>query len=139
MAAAFALSLGLQFGAVLNPDDPRGFAWLMLLTTVGTTIVWLSVTFLTPPEPRAHLERFYARVRPGGRGWVAVTETAAREGPGWSGLADWALGCAVVYIGLFGTGQLFLGRPLRGWLLIAVALGLTAWIVGRSGSERAEV
>ena len=139
MAAAFALSVGLQLGAGLDAGDPRGFAWLMVLTTGGTTVVWVAVTFLTPPEPRAHLERFCARVRPGGRGWAAVTGATAREGPGWSGLADWALGCGVVYIGLFGTGQLLLGRPLRGWLLLVIALGLTAWIVGRSRFARSEV
>ena len=42
-------------------------------------------------------------------------------------------------MGLFGTGRLFLGQALRGWLLIAIALGLVAWIVERSGSARSEV
>jgi Na+/proline symporter len=132
MGAAFALSMLLQWGVGLDPDRPREFAWLMLLTVGGTTAVWLVVTYATPPEPVEHLRRFYARARPGGLGWEAVVGRTPGEGPGWSGLWRWALGCAVVYLGLFGTGQLFLGQPWRGWLLLAVAVGLTAWIVGRA-------
>jgi len=136
MAAALALSLALQFGAGLDPGDPRGFAWLMLLTVAGTTLAWLAVTYLTPPEPVEHLRRFYARVRPGGRGWVPVARDAAAEGPGGAGLAHWAAGCAVVYLGLFGTGQLVLGAPWRGALLLGLGLALTAWVVARTSEAR---
>ncbi|MFZ1060905.1 MAG: sodium:solute symporter family protein, partial [Candidatus Rokuibacteriota bacterium] len=68
MAGAFGLSLGLQFGAGLDVDDPRGFAWVMLLTVAGTTAVWVAVTYATPAEPLEHLQRFCAKVRPGGPG-----------------------------------------------------------------------
>jgi Na+/proline symporter len=130
MIAALVLSLGLQLGGGLDPGDARGFAWLMLLTVAGTTVAWLVVTHATAPEPLEHLKRFYARVRPGGRGWEEVAGGAEDEGPGWAGLVRWLAGCAVVYLGLFGTGQLLLGRPWRGWVAIALALGLTAWTVG---------
>ncbi len=46
--------------------------------------------------------------------------------------------CAIVYLGLFGTGQLVLGRPWRGALLVAVALVLTVWIVTRAESAEPE-
>ena len=138
MIAAFVLSLTLQFGVGLDPDSPRGFAWLMLLTVAGTTVVWLAVTFLTPPEPMEHLKRFYARVRPGGRGWEEVAGGAEEEGPGPRGLLNWVVGCAVVYLGLFGTGQLFLGRAWRGWVLIVVALALTVWVVRGATSAEAD-
>jgi Na+/proline symporter len=132
MVAAFALSLGLQLGAGWRPDDPRGFAWLMLWTVAGTTVAWLSVTWLTPPEPMEHLRRFYARVRPGGRGWAEVAGTAEAGGLAGASLLNWATGCAIVYLGLFGVGQLFLGLAWRGWLLIAVGLALTVWVVRRA-------
>jgi Na+/proline symporter len=138
MAAAFVLSLGLQFGAGLDPGDPRGFAWLMLLTVSGTTVVWLVVTYLTPPEPEAHLRRFYERVRPGGWGWKEVAGRAPEEGPGYAGLVTWAVGCAVVYLGLFGTGYLFLGRPWRGVILVGLAIVLTAWVVRRTEAVEVE-
>jgi SSS family solute:Na+ symporter len=138
MAAALVLSLGLQFGAGLDPGDPRGFAWLMLLTVSGTTEVWLVVTYLTPPEPEAHLRRFYERVRPGGWGWKEVAGRAPEEGPGYAGLVTWAVGCAVVYLGLFGTGYLFLGRPWRGVILVGLAIVLTAWVVRRTEAVEVE-
>ena len=56
----------------LNASDPHGFAWLMILTTAITTVTWLIVTFLTPPEPSAKLREFYERVRPATAGWRAV-------------------------------------------------------------------
>jgi SSS family solute:Na+ symporter len=135
MVGAFVLSLSLQFGVGLDPDSPRGFGVLMLFTVAGTTLVWLVVTYLTPPEPREHLKRFYERVRPGGWGWEEVAGHADEEGPGYAGFLQWVVGCAIVYLGLFGTGQLLLGRPWRGWLLVMIALALTAWIVSRSGAE----
>lgn len=133
-----AFSLGLQFGVGLDADSPRGFAWLMLLTVTGTTMSWLVVTHLTAPEPMEHLKRFYERVRPGGRGWVEVVGTVEEEGSGYEGLLRWAVGCAIVYLGLFGTGQLFVGRPWRGGVLILVALLLTVWVVRRSEAAETE-
>ena len=129
MAGALVLSLTLQFGVGLDPDDPHGFAWLMLGTVAGTTTIWLAVTFLTPAEPLPHLQRFYAKVAPGGPGWRAVAGEAVAPGPGLSGLFHWALGCVVVYLGLFGIGSLLLGRPARGLAFVAGALLLTGWVV----------
>ncbi|MFQ5898923.1 MAG: sodium:solute symporter family protein [Candidatus Methylomirabilia bacterium] len=131
MAGALVLSLALQFGLGLSPDDPRGFAWLMLWTVAGTTAIWLTVMFLTPAEPLPHLQRFYAKVTPGGPGWRAVAGTEPVTGPGFglSGLFDWVLGCAVVYLGLFGIGSLLLGRPGRGVAFVVAALLLTVWIL----------
>jgi hypothetical protein len=138
MAAALVLSTVLQFGVGLDAGHAHDFARLMLLTVAGTTAVWLVVTFLTPAEPVEQLRRFYARVRPGGAGWAAIAAEARKEGPGWSGLGRWAAGCAVVYLGLFGTGELFLGRAWRGGALVAIALGLTLWILARDEGRPAE-
>ena len=133
MAGAFVLSFGLQFGAGLNVDDPRGFAWVMLLTVAGTTAVWVAVTYLTPAEPLDHLQRFCAKVRPGGPGWRRVTGgEASRSGPGVRDLLHWAVGSIVVYLGLFGIGSLLLGSPGRGIVFLAAAVALTAWILGGS-------
>jgi SSS family solute:Na+ symporter len=138
MIGAFVISLSLQQWAGLDSDKPLGFAWLMLWTVAGTTAIWLIVTFLTPPEPVAQLKRFYERVRPGGWGWDEIAGSAAEEGPGYTGLLHWIAGCAIVYLGLFGTGQLMLGRPWRGALLVAGALVLTVWIVTRAESAEPE-
>lgn len=130
MGGALAFSLGLQWGVGLRVDDPHDFAWLMLLTVAGTTAVWLAVTYLTPSEPLEHLQRFCARVRPGGPGWRHITgPSASAEGPGPRDLLHWTLGCLVVYLGLFGIGALLLGSAGRGILFLTAATILTAWIV----------
>jgi SSS family solute:Na+ symporter len=128
MATAFVVSLSAQ-AVGLRGDDPRGFAWLLLLTTTVTTVVWLAVTYATAPEPPDKLREFYARVRPGGPGWRAVVPTAGRDARLGGGLLVWALGCLVVYLGLFGIGGLVLGRYWQGGVAVVAAVALTAWLV----------
>jgi len=129
MAAALVVSLAAQGLFGLGGDDPRGFAILLLVTTGLTTLVWLAVTYATAPEPLPTLEAFYRRVHPGGPGWTAVVPEASREGRLGPGLLQWAVGCAVVYLGLFGIGHLVLGRPLRGLISLVIAVALTIYLV----------
>src|SRR5262245_45456496 len=53
--------------------DPNADAWIMIIVVAITTVVWLTVTFMTKPEPAPVLEAFYRRVRPGGPGWAAIS------------------------------------------------------------------
>jgi Na+/proline symporter len=96
----------------------------ILLTVAVTSLVWLVVTFLTPPEPQSKLLEFYRRVRPGVTGWKGVARLApevpaSREG--WYNLMEWLLGCLMVYMTLFGIGKLLLGSTGLGMLFLAVA------------------
>jgi Na+/proline symporter len=95
-----------------------------LLWTVGlTTLVWLAVTWLTPPVDRDVLAAFVARVRPAGPGWPGF---APGEGPSDHlprALLSWSLGCVSVYAALFAVGSLLLGHPVRGMVLAVVAAG----------------
>jgi Na+/proline symporter len=129
MAAALVVSLVAQGFFGLSAGDPRGFAVLLLITTGITTVVWLAVTYATQPEPQTTLRAFYARVRPGGPGWRAVVPEAEGEGRLGAGLVQWAIGCVVVYLGLFGIGHVVLGRPLRGFAAVVIAIALTAYLV----------
>jgi len=129
MVTALVVSLVAQIAFGLGGDDPRDFAILLLVTTGITTVVWIAVTYATSPEPVATLRAFYGRVRPGGPGWRAVVPDAADEGGLAPGLVQWALGCLVVYLGLFGIGHAVLGRPGLGALTLAVAAALTAYLV----------
>jgi solute:Na+ symporter, SSS family len=129
MVAALVFSLVAQLGLGLSADDPRGFAKLLLTTTAATTVVWLVVTYLTAAEPADHLRAFYRRVRPGGPGWRAIVPDASADAALGAGLVQWVLGCAVVYLGLFGIGRFVLGRPAHGALAVVVALGLTWYLV----------
>jgi Na+/proline symporter len=138
MAVAFVVSLALQGWFGLSGDDPRGFAILLMTTTAVTTAAWLAVTYLTAPEPRERLREFYARVRPGGPGWTAVAPEATGDATLGRGLVQWAVGCAVVYLGLFGIGDLLLGRPVRGLVMLILGAVLTAWLVTSTAAGTSE-
>jgi len=129
MAAALVFSLAAQLGFGLSADDPRGFARLLLVTTAATTVVWLVVTYLTPAEPLESLRAFHRRVRVGGPGWRAVAPDAAGETAIGAGLVQWLLGCAVVYLALFGLGGLVLGRRGSGAIAVVLAVLLTWYLV----------
>jgi solute:Na+ symporter, SSS family len=175
--------------------SPVVFAKTALTTTAVTTLVWLTVTFLTPAEPLPTLVAFYRLVRPDVRGWqpIASQIESARthkdgvtlgvglkcvglkchpegvglkchpersEGPlqasnlacspeGFStsqtggphppsfgecgeppipptrdlgrNLTAWLLGCAMVYLCLFGTGKLLLHQPKLGTILLTLS------------------
>jgi Na+/proline symporter len=134
MAAAAAVSLYLQIVLGWNSDDPRGFAYVMLVTVSVTTIVWLAVTFITPPEPASTLQAFYRRVRPPGNGWAPVARAAALP-PSRESLAreivNAVLGCVLVYAALFGVGYVLLRSVMIGALLLAVA-AVAAFAIGRN-------
>jgi len=112
--------------------DLRADAWVMLITVAVSTIVWVSVTFLTKPEPDAVLEKFYRRVRPGGPGWAKISERAGfgREGIPGGALAwtNWIAGVVAVYSSLFGIGRLVLGDIAQGLGLLVLAVVAFAWI-----------
>ena len=121
----------------LNAADPHGFAWLMILTTACTTVTWLVVTFLTPPEPVAKLRQFYERVRPAAAGWRAIAgiEQQAKQNLLWSA-ADWIAGCGLIYASLFGIGYIIFGRVGKGIALLTIAAVCATfifWDLGRRG------
>jgi Na+/proline symporter len=134
MAVAAAVSLFLQIALGWDGDRPRDFAYLMLVTVGLTTIAWLAVTWLTPPEPAETLHTFYRRVRPTGRGWApiaaAVGLPSASASLG-SELLNALLGCVLVYAALFGVGQLLLRSAAIGIGLLALS-ALAAFAIARN-------
>jgi Na+/proline symporter len=100
------------------PGDPNADAWVMIVTVGATTVIWLSVTLLTPKEPAHVLDAFIKRVRPYDTQW----------GPAW---ANWVAGIVAVYATLFGIGKLVFKETGAGLGLIALAIAAFAWI-GRS-------
>src|SRR5712691_10747839 len=122
MLAAFIVSLTLQTGFHMDSDDPRSFAWIMIVTVAITTVVWLAVTFLTAPEPQETLVAFYRRTRPSSTGWKPVATLAPDVKPSRDGLAnfiDWIAGCVLIYGVLFGTGKLLLHETGSGFALLS--------------------
>ncbi|MEE9464388.1 MAG: sodium:proline symporter, partial [Candidatus Neomarinimicrobiota bacterium] len=107
------------------------FPETLFVIVACSTVVWLTVTFLTPPTDGETLRKFYRRVHPGGRLWRPVAEQLP-EVVGDSGylwlLLDWVLGCLLVLSALFGVGHLILGAPGRGVLYLLVAAASAAAI-----------
>ncbi len=113
MASALTVSMALRaMGShypVFDTSRPEGFAAVLMATTVITTAIWLSVTFLTRPEPEETLKLFYLKVRPGGRGWFPIaraTGTAPPRGEIARNLVYWILAIVFVYSIMFATGAL---------------------------------
>jgi Na+/proline symporter len=134
MVASFVVSL-LGF-AFIKPhfadNDPNATATIMLVTVACSTVVWLSVTLLTRPEPDAVLDAFYRRVRPGGPGWAKVSARLGfgREPIPGGALAwtNWIAGIVAVYATLFGIGKVIFGFTGAGLAMLAVAAAAFYWI-----------
>jgi hypothetical protein len=124
MIASFVISIFLQFGLNLSTDDPNNFSLVMIITVLGSSIVWLTVTFLTSPEKDDVLLKFYKKVKPAGRLWKAVYQKHKVKPSTESlsvSLKDWILGVFLVYSFLFGLGKLIFGDLLLGILLMSIA------------------
>jgi SSS family solute:Na+ symporter len=139
MGASFAVSLILQMHYKLNTDNPREFAWTVIITVVCSTVVWLSATLLTGPESKETLLAFYRRVRPSAAMWGPIAREAAEVAPTHDALfnfLDWLAGCVLVYMTLFGVGKIIFGQTMTGvaFLLLAAISGCTIyWDLNRRG------
>jgi Na+/proline symporter len=125
MAAALVTSLALRFGFHLKEAEPREFALIVLITVAVTTAVWLTVTFLTKPEPRDVLLGFYRRIRPSAALWGPIAREATDIVPcrdGLFNLLDWACGVLMIYAFLFGTGKNIFGNLAAGLAFVGAGL-----------------
>jgi Na+/proline symporter len=130
MITAFIVSVAMQAAFGFDSDRPVDFAWIMIVTVAITTVVWLAVTYLTPPEPEEKLVTFYRRTRPSRAGWGPVAARAPdvrASSDGLFNLMDWIAGCVLIYGVLFGVGKLLLHETLPGVVLLA--LGVIAGVV----------
>ncbi len=125
MISAFVVSVLLQTVGHLDSDKPVDFAWMMIVTVAITTVVWLAVTFLTPPERDETLVAFYRRTRPSRAGWGPIAAKAPdviASADGIANLVDWIAGCVLIYGVLFGVGKLLLHEIGAGVALLALGL-----------------
>lgn len=126
MASSFVVAVGFFVAARMGYPVPSHIS--LIATVLTTSIVWLTVTFLTTPTDAATLEKFYRLTRPAGPGWTAVRERtglpASPDSLPQSFLA-WILGCCFVYSALFGVGSLLYGKmgPAALWAVIFVVSG----------------
>jgi hypothetical protein len=119
-----ALQLSPEWG---GPTFP--FAAKVFLNLIGSTTVWIAVTYATPPTSMDRLVEFYRRVRPPGW-WGPVREAIgqpprARTEGLRRGLALWVLGTTFIYTAMFAVGKLLLLE--WGW---GIGLGAVAVVTG---------
>ena len=134
MASSFVISFAFFAAKKLGVDIPDP---IPLLVTVGvTTVVWVSVTLLTPPAEHATLLRFYELTRPSGPGWKTIraeSKIAASPDSLPQMMLGWTSGVMFVYAGLFGTGSIIYGRTLQAsiWFVAFVISGVVLMQVVR--------
>ncbi|HYO45170.1 MAG TPA: hypothetical protein VEY33_00560, partial [Gemmatimonadota bacterium] len=133
MVASSVIGAALQ----LSPDwggPTFPFAAKVFLNILGSTIVWITVTYATPATSMERLVEFYRRVRP--PGWWGPVREAIGQPPRANtaglrrGLWLWALGTAFIYTAMFGAGKLLLLEWGWGLLFTAVAV-VTGWTLLR--------
>jgi hypothetical protein len=137
---AVALFVARKHGAAISTHIA------LALSVAVTTVVWITVTFLTKPTNRETLISFYRLARPFGPGWREIQKESG-VGPSPDSLAHallgWVLGCALVYSALFGAGSYLYGHLAQGTAFLVVFLvslvGLVwvlAGILGETSSQR---
>ncbi len=145
MIASFVVSFAALYlvKRSLPAGSPLVQTYVMLITVAVSTVVWVSVTYMTRPEPDAKLDAFYEKVRPGGPGWRTVSERLGygREQIPGGALAwtNWLAGIIAVYASLFGIGKLVFGETMTGVVMLVVAAAAFAWIARAFRSEDALV
>jgi hypothetical protein len=127
MVISFVVALYFQFGHVALGFSPVHPSLMLVLGVLITTVVWLTVTLLTPPTETATLQSFYDKIHPSGRGWTRIVDTTAGQSEDsiTAAFLCWFLGCVLVYGALLGTGFFIYGN--FGW---GVACGATAVLAG---------
>ncbi|MBJ02010.1 MAG: sodium:proline symporter [Planctomycetes bacterium] len=101
---------------------------LLIIVPLSIT-AWVTVTFLTKPEPEATLRTFYARVQPGGWWGRIAAETEQTLEPVSRGFFwSWIAGVAFVWGATFGVGNLVFGRTSIGLTLVAISAAGFAWL-----------
>ena len=129
MSASLIVSIFLQLVLDFDTKDAHNFSVVMLVTVLISTIVWLTVTFITRPEKDETLLKFYKKIHPGGRLWKPIADKAPDviQDEGFiRNILDWAAGVLLIYSVLFSIGKFVFGDWLlaSGMLLIAILLGI---------------
>ena len=120
---------------IIYPVAVYGFGMESPLTlypiVIGTSVVWLIVTFITKPVEEKKLVEFYRRTHPGGKGWKhiqkLVPEVFEKTGFGRQ-FINWLMGIVLVYSFLFGIGKIIFADYLTGVLLLLIGL-VAAFII----------
>ena len=135
MLASGFLSLFLKLTPIGNdlfhPENGFFPDWLQYpIVVLVTTLVWVGVTYLTPPEDDKTLKNFVQKLELGGPGWTSFSSTNAVKWSVPQGVLAMVLGCVFVYSILFATGFFIYGEFLWGCLVVLMSIG-SGWALLR--------
>jgi len=121
MAASLTLSWTLRSIPAMSSEAM--YPIRLTIIVIVSTIIWVTVTFLTKPEPKKHLEKFYKRVRPGGIWGAIAAEHKEIHGLhiGWLEVYGFLFGVGALVSSLMGVGWLCMGRPTAGIVMLSIA------------------
>lgn len=130
MAVTTVLGVGLElFGTETLFGGPNPFfvvavpGWLKIVLIAGASLAtWIPVALLGPPNDDRTLRRFAARVRPPSRAWSRWSAEVPE--PLLGRFIRFTAALFVLFGSLIGTGDLILGSPCRGTLLLLCAAAL---------------
>ncbi|MEL6535333.1 MAG: sodium:solute symporter family protein [Bacteroidota bacterium] len=118
---------------VLHLEFPVSFFFIVGVTTVS----WIVVTLLTPPEDPQTLKNFYERIRPDGW-WSGVDPKAKFNGKRMGTLLlMWLSGIGLVYSSLFAIGQWILHEWTQAMIYTGAAILFILAV--RSLSQRVKI
>ena len=139
---------GQDFFASAAPwIDISSFGVRLLVTSVITTVIWVTTLLLTPPESNETLDSFYIKVRPGGPGWKLQQErTGILPQQNLNLDIQRVLASILLLFGsMFAVGGFLLLQSLTGWISLVIAVIGGFWLrqlnkrpnfpMGRPGTE----
>jgi Na+(H+)/acetate symporter ActP len=114
---------------IIYPVAKYGFGLESPITlypiVIGTTIVWLAVTFLTKSTDENVISDFYRKVHPGGIGWrkFKLKYPDVVQDTGYMKLfINWFAGVVLIYSTLYASGRIIFGDYLIGFIGLAVGI-----------------
>jgi len=129
---------------IIYPIARWGFGMQSPITlypiVLGTTIVWLTVTYLTKPTEKQTLHKFYKKVHPGGLGWKMISKELPNVKSDTNfGLSfvNWLSGVVLIYSILFGIGKLIFGDYALGLFYFVIG-GIASFIIYKNLQKQME-
>ena len=141
MIVSFIVALYLQ---IIHPRlgfevIPAEFQLIIGVTI--TTIIWVSVTLLTPAENKKTLQEFYRKIQPGGLGWKKVVDQATKDGVNiqgekgvWdvpTGILCMVIGSITIYSFLFSIGYFVYKDFKIAFILLGISI-VSLYFLNRS-------
>ena len=141
MIVSFIVALYLQ---IIHPRlgfevIPAEFQLIIGVTI--TTIIWVSVTLLTPAENKKTLQEFYRKIQPGGIGWKKVVDQATKDGVNiqgekgvWdvpTGILCMVIGSITIYSFLFSIGYFVYKDFKIAFILLGISI-VSLYFLNRS-------